>query len=46
MVKNKNNPHSHVTKQETMAFLCDQLKVIPNVSQLSDRGHDNNNAAL
>lgn len=36
-------------KQETMAFLCGQLKVIPDVSLvllLSDRGHGNNNAAL
>lgn len=32
-------------QQETKAFLCDQLRVIPNVSQLvlSDRGHGNNN---
>ena len=35
-------------KQETKTFLCDQLKVILNVSQLvlSHRGHGNNNAAL
>lgn len=43
-------PCRHVTKLETKAFLCDQLKVIPNVSQLvlllSNRGHGNNNAAL
>lgn len=48
VTKPKNKIHSHVTKQETKAFLCDQLKVISNVSQLvlSDRGHGNNNAAL
>lgn len=46
----KQNPSSHVTKQQTKAFLCDQLQVIPNASQLvlllSDRGHGKNNAAL
>lgn len=33
-----------VTKQ-IKAFLCDQLQVIPNASQLSDGNRGNNNAA-